>query len=103
DKAGKFMWPGFGDNMRVLEWVLKRCEGQGDAIRTPIGYLPTTDAINTDGTGLTTETMRELLSIEAPAWKSEMTGIKEYFDKYGSHMPDELLSELKRITNELNS
>jgi phosphoenolpyruvate carboxykinase (GTP) len=103
DKAGKFMWPGFGDNMRVLEWILNRCEGKGDAIRTPIGYLPTVDAINTDGTGLTTETMRELLSIEAPSWKCEMAGIKEYFDKYGSRMPSELLSELKRITNELNS
>lgn len=103
DKAGKFMWPGFGDNMRVLEWILNRCEGQGEAVRTPIGYLPTTDAINTEGTGLTTETMHELLSIEAPAWKSEMTGIKEYFDKFGGRMPAELSSELKRITNELNS
>jgi len=103
DKAGKFMWPGFGDNMRVLEWILNRCEGKGEAVRTPIGYLPTTDAINTEGTGLTTETMRELLSIEAPAWKTEMTGIKEYFDKFGGRMPAELLSELKRITNELNS
>ena len=103
DKAGKFMWPGFGDNMRVLEWILNRCEGKGEAVRTPIGYLPTTDAINTEGTGLTTETMRELLSIEAPAWKSEMTGIKEYFDKFGGRMPAELSSELKRITNELNS
>jgi phosphoenolpyruvate carboxykinase (GTP) len=103
DKAGKFMWPGFGDNMRVLEWILNRCEGKGEAVRTPIGYLPTTDAINTEGTGLTTETMRELLSIEAPAWKSEMTGIKEYFDKFGGRMPAELSSELKRITNEFNS
>lgn len=103
DKAGKFMWPGFGDNMRVLEWILNRCEGKGEAVRTPIGYLPTTDAINTEGTGLTTETMRELLSIEAPAWKNEMTSIKEYFDKFGGRMPSELISEHKRITNELNS
>jgi phosphoenolpyruvate carboxykinase (GTP) len=103
DKAGKFMWPGFGDNMRVLEWVLKRCEGKGDAVRTPLGYLPTPDAINTEGTGLTTETMRELLSIEAPAWKAEMTGIKEYFDKFGARMPAALMTEHKRILNELNS
>lgn len=103
DKAGKFMWPGFGDNMRVLEWILKRCEGSGEAVRTPIGYLPTVDAINTDGTGLTTETMRELLSIEAPAWRTEMAGIKEYFDKFGTRVPTELQGELKRITNELNS
>ena len=103
DKAGKFMWPGFGDNMRVLEWILKRCDGSGDAVRTPIGYLPTVDAINTEGTGLTTETMRELLSIEAPAWRAEMAGIKDYFDKFGSRVPADLYSELKRTTNELNS
>lgn len=103
DKSGKFMWPGFGENMRVLEWILQRCEGAGEATRTPIGYLPTVDAINTAGTGLTTETMRELLSIEASAWKSEMAGIKDYFDKFGSRVPPELLSELKRITNELHS
>jgi phosphoenolpyruvate carboxykinase (GTP) len=103
DKSGQFMWPGFGDNMRVLEWILQRCTGSGEAVRTPIGYLPTADAINTVGTGLTTETMRELLSIEASAWKTEMAGIKEYFDKFGTHIPAELLSELKRITNELNS
>ena len=97
------MWPGFGDNMRVLEWILARCTGAGEAVRTPIGYLPTADAINTTGTGLTTETMRELLSIEASAWKTEMAGIKEYFDKFGTRVPAELLSELKRISNELNS
>ena len=103
DKSGQFMWPGFGDNMRVLEWILARCTGAGEAVRTPIGYLPTADAINTAGTGLTTETMRELLSIEASAWKTEMAGIKEYFDKFGTRVPAELLSELKRISNELNS
>ncbi|MCX6123138.1 MAG: phosphoenolpyruvate carboxykinase (GTP) [Proteobacteria bacterium] len=103
NKSGSFMWPGFGDNMRVLEWILKRCEGTGEAVRSPIGYLPTADGIDTSGTGLTTETMRELLSIEASAWKTEMSNIKEYFDKYGRHMPGELLNELKRITNELNS
>jgi len=103
DKSGQFMWPGFGDNMRVLEWILARCTGAGEAVRTPIGYLPTEDAINTAGTGLTIETMRELLSIEASAWKTEMAGIKEYFDKFGTRVPAELLSELKRISNELNS
>ena len=103
DKDGKFMWPGFGDNLRVLEWILKRCEGKGDAVRTPIGYLPTADAINTEGLNLSTQTMRELLSIEVPAWKQELEGLNEYFAKYGSHMPKDLLEEKKRIVNELNS
>ncbi len=102
DKAGRFMWPGFGDNMRVLEWVLARCEGKGDAVRTPIGFLPTNTAINTEGTGLTKETMRELLAIEPSAWKNEMSGISEYFSKFGTRMPVELENELKRISGELN-
>jgi phosphoenolpyruvate carboxykinase (GTP) len=101
DKAGRFMWPGFSDNMRVLEWILSRCEGKGEAVRTPIGYLPTTDAINTTGTGITKETMRELLAIEAHSWKNEMAGIGEYFAKFGSHMPADMMNELKRITGEL--
>ncbi len=103
DKDGKFMWPGFGDNLRVLEWILKRCEGKGDAVRTPIGYLPTADAINTEGINVTPQAMRELLSIDVNAWKPELEGLKEYFSKYGDHMPKELLDEKKRIMNELNS
>ena len=103
DKEGNFMWPGFGDNLRVLEWVLKRCEGKGEAVRTPIGYLPTPDAINVEGLGINATTMRELISIEPSAWKQELEGIQEYFAKYGDRMPKELMDERKRIVNELNS
>ena len=103
DKAGNFMWPGFGDNLRVLEWVLNRCEGKGEAVRTPIGYLPTPEAINVEGLGISGDTMRELLSLEYGAWKTELEGIQEYFAKYGDHMPKDLMDERKRIMNELNS
>jgi phosphoenolpyruvate carboxykinase (GTP) len=103
DKNGQFMWPGFGDNLRVLEWCLKRCMGEGEAVRTPIGYLPTVDAIDTSGLNISTETMRELLSIEVKAWKGELEGLAEYFGKYQSRMPKELIDEKKRILNELNS
>ncbi|MCX6118466.1 MAG: phosphoenolpyruvate carboxykinase (GTP) [Proteobacteria bacterium] len=103
DKAGNYMWPGFGDNMRVLEWILKRCEGKGEATRTPIGYLPTVDAIDVSGLNMTPQAMRELLSIEVPAWKLELDGLNEYFAKYGSRLPKDLSEEKKRILNELNS
>jgi phosphoenolpyruvate carboxykinase (GTP) len=103
DKDGKFMWPGFGDNLRVLEWILQRCEGKGEAVRTPIGYLPTSTAINTDGLdGMSDATMRELLSIEPNAWRQELKAVKEYFNGYGEHMPKALVDEHDRIAGELN-
>lgn len=103
DKQGNYMWPGFGDNLRVLEWILERCAGRGEAVRTPIGHIPTPEAINIAGLDVTTETMREILSIEPSAWRTELDGIKEYFEKYGDRMPKDLMEERKRILNELNS
>jgi phosphoenolpyruvate carboxykinase (GTP) len=103
DKSGQFMWPGFGDNLRVLEWILARCSGQGEAVRTPIGNLPTAQAINISGLKTTPETMKELLSIDVKAWKAELGGIKDYFAGYQTRMPKALLDEVKRIENELNS
>ncbi|MCX6125926.1 MAG: phosphoenolpyruvate carboxykinase (GTP) [Proteobacteria bacterium] len=102
DKDGKYMWPGFGDNMRVLEWILERCQGRGDAVRTPIGYMPTSESINTLGTGVSPSSMRELLSIEPAAWRNELEGINAYFATYGDRMPKDLLAEAKRIAQELN-
>jgi phosphoenolpyruvate carboxykinase (GTP) len=103
DKAGQYMWPGFGDNLRVLEWILERCSGRGEAVRTPIGYLPAPNAINVEGLNISDSTMRELLAIEPNAWKAELEGLKDYFDKYGDRLPKDLASEKKRIVNELNS
>ena len=102
DKEGNYMWPGFGDNMRVLEWILERCQGRGDAVRTPIGYMPSPESINTLGTGVSANSMRELLSIEPGAWRNELEGINAYFATYGDRMPKELLAEGKRIAQELN-
>lgn len=97
DDDGKFMWPGFGDNSRVLEWIFKRCNGEGEAIETPIGYLPTLDAINFDGLNLTEEAKAELLRVEVDGWLSEIPLIEAYYDQYGDRVPDELREEVKQL------
>lgn len=87
---GKWLWPGFGQNMRVLEWIIDRCEGKGEATESPIGHIPTETAINTAGTEVDAATMKELLHVDADDWKTECTGIAEYFAKFGDRLPAEM-------------
>ncbi len=101
DKQGKFMWPGYGENLRVLRWVLERCAGSGQAVRTPIGYLPTPDAIDTAGLNVTAEQMRELTTVDRAAWLNELAGIEEYFARFGKRLPPELQAETSRMRREL--
>jgi phosphoenolpyruvate carboxykinase (GTP) len=100
---GKFLWPGYGDNLRVLRWVLERCAGRGDAVRTPIGYLPTPHAVDTQGLDLAPEAMRELTSVDAAAWRKEIGEIEAYFAKFGDRMPKALLDEAARVHRELDA
>jgi len=97
DDNGKFMWPGFGDNSRVLEWIFNRCDGNGEAVETPIGNLPTLDALNFDGLGLTEEAKAELLRVEVDGWLSEIPLIEEYFAQYGDRMPEALKKEVAEL------
>ena len=96
---GKFMWPGFGDNSRVLAWVFARCAGNGSAKETEIGFLPTTDAI--DITGLEGEVsaadLEELLKVDVEGWKNELAMIKEHYAKFGNHLPAELVKQLEAL------
>jgi phosphoenolpyruvate carboxykinase (GTP) len=92
--AGKFMWPGFGENSRVLEWVFNRCNGEGDAVETPIGNLPTLDALNLDGLDLSEEAKAELLRVEVDGWLNEIPLIEEYFAQYGDRVPEALKQEV---------
>lgn len=94
DDDGKFMWPGFGDNSRVLEWIFNRCNGEGDAVETPIGNLPTLDALNFDGLDLSDEAKAELLRVEIDGWLSEIPLIEEYYAQYGDQVPSQLLTEV---------
>lgn len=102
DQDGKFIWPGFGENMRVLAWIVDRCAGRVDARETPIGFLPNVEDINTDGIDVSPETMRELLSVDPAQWQQEMTAIAEYFAEYGNRMPKTMLGELSEISEALS-
>ena len=97
DDNGRFLWPGFGDNLRVLEWILKRCFDEVGADETPIGYEPKPEDINLDGCGVTVETLRQLLTLDAESWRENCAGIREYFEQFGDKLPHELRDELEAL------
>jgi len=99
--SGAFLWPGFGENSRVLEWVFKRCDGVGDAVKTPIGYLPGPTGIPTDGLDIAPDALAQLLAISADEWRSEIPLIEEYYDKFGDHVPEALRDELTSLEKRL--
>ncbi len=95
DDEGNFIWPGFGDNMRVLLWILARCEGKVDADLTAIGYVPKAEDINIEGLdGITIDTIRELVSVDVDSWKADIENIKEFYAMIGERVPAELHEEL---------
>lgn len=102
DSEGHFIWPGFGDNMRVLEWILKRCEETVDADETAIGYVPKPEDINLEGCGVDKETLKGLLNVDTETWKKEAEGIKEFYKKFGDRLPKELNDELAALESRLN-
>ncbi len=101
--AGKFMWPGFGDNSRVLKWVFERCEGTGAAVETPIGMLPTMDALDFSGLNLDKAAIALLLRVEVDGWLQEIPMIREYYKSFGDRMPAELMSELDQLESKLRA
>lgn len=102
DSEGHFIWPGFGDNMRVLDWILKRCEETVDADETAIGYVPKPEDINLEGCGVDKETLKGLLKVDTETWKKEAEGIKEFYKKFGDRLPKELNDELAALESRLN-
>jgi phosphoenolpyruvate carboxykinase (GTP) len=98
---GKFLWPGYGENSRVLEWVFERCADRGDAVKTPIGYLPASDAIPIDGLDVGAEAMAELLKVDTEEWRQELRSIEAHYDALGDRVPFELLDELARLEKRL--
>lgn len=102
DSEGHFIWPGFGDNMRVLDWILKRCEETVDADETAIGYVPKPEDINLEGCGVDKETLKGLLNVDTETWKKEAEGIREFYKKFGDRLPKELEEELASLESRLN-
>ncbi|HNP63131.1 MAG TPA: phosphoenolpyruvate carboxykinase (GTP), partial [Woeseiaceae bacterium] len=94
---GKFLWPGFGENLRVLEWIIDRCENRVDAVDTPIGHLPNPADINTTDLDITAEALTALTSIDRDQWRAEMASIGEYLDSYGDRLPETLKKQQQAI------
>jgi phosphoenolpyruvate carboxykinase (GTP) len=101
DEDGKFLWPGFGENSRVLEWVFRRCDGEGETVKSPIGLLPAEGEIDTDGLGLSDEQMRELLAVDAELLKQQMPQVREHLERFGERLPDELHKQVADLERRL--
>ena len=102
DETGKFRWPGFGENLRVLEWILDRCRGDVDAKETPIGYIPNPSDVDLTGLDMSSEDFADLFAIHPDDWKVELEGIKPFFEQFGNDLPDELWSQFKALEARLN-
>ena len=108
DENGNFMWPGFGDNMRVLDWIIRRCEGTAEAVETPIGYLPKPEDINREGIEdeVSLDQMKALLAVDKDLWKAEIKEMRRYYDEdiaaKGGRIPAALYAELDKIEERLN-
>ena len=98
DSEGHFLWPGFGDNFRVLEWIIKRCEGKVDAKETAIGYVPYAEDINLEGIqDFDIETLKSILEVDKAAWAKEAEGIEEFYKQFGDKLPEELKNQLATL------
>ena len=99
---GRFLWPGFGENSRVLKWVAERVDGEGAARKTPIGNLPTADALDVSGLDIPADDMEALLTVDVEAWKSEIAGLSEYYEEFGDGLPSALRSQLAALQERLD-
>ena len=100
-KDGDFLWPGFGENLRVLQWIIERCENRVDAIETPIGFLPNAADINTTDLDISAENLEALTSIDTDQWRAEMKSVGEYLESYGDRLPEALRQQQRSIAEAL--
>jgi phosphoenolpyruvate carboxykinase (GTP) len=99
---GKFLWPGFGDNLRVISWILDRCSGKAGAQGTAIGYLPRAEDLNVTGLDIAPDTLAELLSVKPEAWRKELAEIREYLGEFGERAPKAMYAELEGVEQRLS-
>ena len=102
DDEGHFLWPGFGDNFRVLEWIIKRCEGEADAQETAIGYVPHADDINLEGLDMDKKVLEDILYVDNEKWLKETEGIEEFYKKFGDKLPQKLADQLAALKERLS-
>ncbi len=101
DENGEFLWPGYGDNLRALEWVLRRCKGEAEATETPIGFVPTKTSLNLNGLDITDQAIDRLLEVRRDDWVAELEGMQKFFDQFGYEFPEELLEEQQALKTRL--
>jgi len=100
---GKFIWPGYGDNSRVLAWIFDRCDGKDNAIKTQIGWMPKEGAINVSGLNVSAEDMKTILSVDVEGWKKEIADVRaNHYPKFGKKLPKELMKEMEGLESRLN-
>jgi len=97
DDEGHFIWPGFGDNMRVLNWIIDRCEGKVDAVETPIGFVPKAEDIDLTDLDFDIETLKSILEVDKDTWAKEAAEIEEHYKKFGDKLPEELVNQLNTL------
>jgi phosphoenolpyruvate carboxykinase (GTP) len=101
DDEGKFLWPGFGENSRVLEWVFRRCQGKGEATETAIGLLPTPADLNTEGLDISDAALEELLTVDEDLYRQQLPQLKEHLAKFGDRLPAEVTAQLEALEQRL--
>ena len=101
DANNKFLWPGFGDNLRVLDWILKRCNGKAEAAETPIGNLPKAKDLNLAGLDIAPQALEQLLSVDATKWRAEAADMNKYLDEFGARTPAALRAEVQALQKRL--
>jgi phosphoenolpyruvate carboxykinase (GTP) len=101
DAEGSYLWPGFGENSRVLKWIFERCEGTADALDTPVGRVPPLEALDLSGLRLSEMQRAELLRVDIDGWLQEIPLIRRYYDQFGSRTPERLLQEVREMETRL--
>src|SRR5215218_3594291 len=102
DEDGKFLWPGFGENSRVLEWVFRRCDGEGDTVETPIGLVPAVGEIDREGLDVSDDEMRNLLTVDSALVREQLPQVEEFLAQFGDRLPDEISKQLQALRERLD-
>jgi phosphoenolpyruvate carboxykinase (GTP) len=103
DDDGNFIWPGYGENSRVLEWICRRCDGEGRTVETPIGLVPAEDELNTEGLELSAERVHELLEVDPAELREQLPQLKEHLARFGARLPDELQAQLEALERRIGA
>ena len=101
DESGRFLWPGFGENSRVLAWVFERCDDQGEVEETPIGLVPAKGGLDTSGLDLSEDAVAKLLRVDPEEWRGQLPRLREHFAQFGDRLPDELEQQLNALEERL--